>query len=84
MLADPHNPSPQHPSGALLSILVCPLCKGPLSLHLTANAQGVLEKTHLLCPADKLAFPIRDGIPLMLPEEAQPTSSLNSHTHTHV
>lgn len=47
----------------LLSILVCPLCKGPL--HYEAEAG------ELICRADGLAFPIRDGIPVMLEGEAR-------------
>jgi uncharacterized protein YbaR (Trm112 family) len=46
----------------LLDILVCPICKGPLRL----------DKEHqtLDCKADHLAFPIRDGIPVMIDSEA--------------
>ncbi len=51
----------------LLDILVCPLCKGPLR-YLKARQE-------LICRADRLAFPVRDGIPVMLEEEAR---SLNS------
>jgi len=47
----------------LLEILVCPLCKGPLVYR---KAEG-----ELLCKADKLAYPIRDDIPVMLEEEAR-------------
>ncbi len=47
----------------LLEILVCPLCKGPL-----IYAREVGE---LICKADRLAFPIRDGIPVMLEDEAR-------------
>ncbi|MCU0840479.1 MAG: Trm112 family protein [Thiobacillaceae bacterium] len=47
----------------LLEILVCPLCKGPL-MHRK-------EAQELICKADRLAFPIRDGIPVMLEEEAR-------------
>ena len=47
----------------LLEILVCPVCKGPL-VH--RKAQG-----ELVCKADKLAYPIRDDIPVMLEEEAR-------------
>lgn len=47
----------------LLEILVCPLCKGPL---LYRKAEG-----ELVCKADKLAYPIRDDIPVMLEEEAR-------------
>jgi len=47
----------------LLEILVCPLCKGPLVYR--------KEEGELLCKADKLAYPIRDGIPVMLESEAR-------------
>ncbi|HVW52771.1 MULTISPECIES: Trm112 family protein [unclassified Trinickia] len=49
----------------LLEILVCPICKGPLSYD---RAQQ-----ELICHADKLAYPIRDGIPVMLVDEARQT-----------
>lgn len=48
----------------LLDILACPLCKGPLVHH--------REQQVLVCRADRLAFPIKDGIPVMLEEEARP------------
>ena len=47
----------------LLEILVCPLCKS--SLYYDKGAQ------ELICRADRLAFPIQDGIPVMLEEEAR-------------
>lgn len=47
----------------LLEILVCPLTKGVLKLDKRRN-ELVSEKA-------KLAYPIRDGIPVMLPEEAR-------------
>lgn len=47
----------------LLEILVCPLTKGPLSYD--NEAQELISKTA------KLAYPIRGGIPIMLPEEAR-------------
>lgn len=47
----------------LLEILVCPVCKGPL-LYNKSNAE-------LICKADRLAYPIRDDIPVMLEEEAR-------------
>ncbi len=47
----------------LLDILVCPLCKGPLVYKKNEN--------ELICKPDRLAFPIRDGIPVMLEEEAR-------------
>ena len=47
----------------LLEILVCPLTKGALEYD--------AEKQELISRAAKLAYPIRDGIPIMLPEEAR-------------
>lgn len=47
----------------LLDILACPLCKGPLKLS--------EDKTELICKADGLAYPIREGIPVMLESEAR-------------
>ncbi len=47
----------------LLDILVCPVCKGPLVYH--------KESEELICKADRLAFPIRDNIPVMLESEAR-------------
>lgn len=49
----------------LLDILACPLCKGPL--RLVHDPDGQL----LVCRADRLAFPVRDGIPVMLEEAAR-------------
>jgi len=45
----------------LLEILVCPLCKGKL----------LIKKKELICRFDRLAFPIRDDIPVMLEHEAR-------------
>ncbi|MBK7353041.1 MAG: Trm112 family protein [Nitrosomonas sp.] len=47
----------------LLDILVCPLCKGSL-------VYKKIEK-ELICKRDRLAFPIRDGIPIMLEDGAR-------------
>jgi uncharacterized protein YbaR (Trm112 family) len=47
----------------LLEILVCPLTKGPLEYD--------AEKQELISRKAKLAYPIRDGIPIILPEEAR-------------
>jgi len=49
----------------LLELLVCPVCKGPLTDHRTETTR------ELVCHADRLAFPIRDGIPVMLENEAR-------------
>lgn len=48
----------------LLEILVCPLTHGPLEYDRAAG--------ELISRAAKLAYPIRDGVPIMLPEEARP------------
>ena len=45
----------------LLSILVCPLCKGKL----------IDKKSEFICLFDRLAYPVQDGIPVMLEEEAR-------------
>jgi uncharacterized protein YbaR (Trm112 family) len=47
----------------LLDILVCPICKGPLVYDKAAQ--------ELICRGDRLAYPIRDDIPVMLEEEAR-------------
>ena len=51
----------------LIDLLVCPLCKGKLVML----RDEVQRQTALACAADRLAFPIRDGIPVMLEGEAQ-------------
>jgi uncharacterized protein YbaR (Trm112 family) len=48
----------------LLEILVCPLTKEPLRYD--------AARQELISVAARLAFPIRDGIPIMLPDEARP------------
>lgn len=50
----------------LLDILVCPVTKAPLTWD--------AERQELLCKASRLAYPVRDGIPVMLEEEARPLS----------
>lgn len=47
----------------LLDILVCPICKGPLVY--------VKPRQELVCKPDRLAFPVRDGIPIMIEDEAR-------------
>ena len=51
----------------LLAILVCPLCKG--DLHYDKNNQ------ELICRGEKLAYPIREDVPVMLADEARQVSS---------
>jgi hypothetical protein len=63
----PAMSAPDRPASSidpkLLEILVCPLTKGPLEYD--AARQELISKRA------KLAFPIRDGIPIMLPDEAR-------------
>lgn len=47
----------------LLEILVCPLCKGPLVYRKAAQ--------ELICKPCRLAYPVKDDIPVMLEEEAR-------------
>lgn len=50
----------------LLDILACPICKSSLVYK--------KESQELICKADRLAFPVRDGIPVMLEDEARELS----------
>ncbi|MEO7742822.1 MAG: Trm112 family protein [Usitatibacter sp.] len=47
----------------LLEILVCPICKGPLAWN--------KEALELVCKGDRLAFPVKNDIPVMLEDEAR-------------
>lgn len=47
----------------LLDILACPICKGPLKYK--------KDTAELICKGDRLAFPIKDDIPVMLEDEAR-------------
>jgi len=51
----------------LLDILACPICKSSLIYDKAAQ--------ELICKADRLAFPVRDGIPVMLEDEARALTS---------
>ncbi len=61
------NATPERPESTvdpkLLEILVCPVTKGSLEFD--------AAKQELVSRSAKLAYPIRDGIPIMLPEEAR-------------
>ncbi|MCE9852982.1 Trm112 family protein [Shewanella chilikensis] len=48
----------------LLEIVACPICKGRLEYHKQAQ--------QLICKADRLAYPINDGIPVLLADKAEP------------
>ena len=70
-----HNPDADRPGSTtgpvaidrrLLEVLVCPVSKGPLRFD-PHNMELVSEKL-------KLAFPIRDGVPIMIPDEARDIS----------
>jgi uncharacterized protein len=65
--APPVSPSPAEPTRIdprLLEILVCPVTRATLEYD--------SKRQELISRAAKLAYPIRDGIPIMLPEEARP------------
>lgn len=55
--------SAPEPDPRLLEILVCPVCRGPLEYN--------RERQELVSRSARLAYPIRDGIPIMLPDEAR-------------
>ena len=60
---EPHMTNPPSVDPKLLEILVCPVTKGPLEYD--------AARQELISRSAKLAYPIRDGIPIMLPEEAR-------------
>ena len=51
----------------LLEILVCPVCKGPLDYRKLSDQHG----SELVCKGCRLAYAIKDDIPIMLEEEAR-------------
>lgn len=62
MTNEPHTPARVDPK--LLEILVCPLTKAPLRYD--------AARQELISDQARLAYPIRDGIPIMLVDEARP------------
>lgn len=62
-MSDPASPTVTDVDPRLLEILVCPVTRTPLTWD---RAKG-----ELISKAAKLAYPIRDGVPIMLPEEAR-------------
>lgn len=50
----------------LIDILVCPICKSKVSYN--------KETSEIICKIDKLAYPVRDGVPVMLETEARSTN----------
>jgi uncharacterized protein YbaR (Trm112 family) len=61
--AAPDTPPEIDVDPRLLEILVCPVTHGPLEFD--------REKGELISRGARLAYPIRDGVPIMLPEEAR-------------
>lgn len=55
--------SPSEPDPRLLEVLVCPVTRGPLRYDRDAQ--------ELVSEGARLAYPVRDGVPVMLPEEAR-------------
>lgn len=51
----------------LLEIVACPVCKGKLNFN--------KEQNELICQFDRLAYPLREGIPVLLTTEAREVSS---------
>ncbi len=49
----------------LLELLVCPICKGPL------RVAGGGDSFELVCHADRSAYAVREGVPMMIPEDAR-------------
>ncbi len=60
----PRGPDPEEPDPKLLELLVCPVTKGPLTYDRAAR--------ELISPQANLAFPIRNGVPLMTVDAARP------------
>lgn len=55
----------------LLEIVACPICKGKLAYD--------RDKQALICKFDRLAYPIKDGIPVLLEDEAKPLAMDEGH-----
>ncbi len=52
-----------------MEILVCPTCKGPVTLTVYKEADGEIIEGRIDCAACKVEYPIEDGIPNMLPPD---------------
>ncbi len=55
----------------LLEIIACPVCNGKLNY--------TQDKQELICKIDRLAYPVREGIPVLLETEARPLTAEESH-----
>jgi uncharacterized protein YbaR (Trm112 family) len=58
MMAEPHDPDPK-----LLEVLVCPQSRGPLRYD--------REKSEMISVQARLAFPVREGVPILLIDQAR-------------
>jgi uncharacterized protein YbaR (Trm112 family) len=52
---------------SLLAILCCPVCKGELKLAVTRESEDEILEGTLTCAACRVAYPIEDGIPDLIP-----------------
>lgn len=59
----------------LLDIIVCPICKGALRLEKSMAKKPAEAGAELICKRDRLAFPVRDDIPVMLVDQARDMDS---------
>ncbi|WP_039056348.1 Trm112 family protein [Enterobacter sp. Bisph1] len=55
----------------LLEIIACPVCNGKLNY--------TQDKQELICKIDRLAYPVREGIPVLLETEARSLTAEESH-----
>jgi uncharacterized protein YbaR (Trm112 family) len=55
--------------GKLIDIMACPVCKGDLKLRMEKENGGEVISGSLYCGHCDVSYPIRDGIPIMLPPE---------------
>ena len=54
---------------AIVEILACPVCKGPLKLEIVEEKDGDVKKGSLFCAKCNYRYPIEDGIPNLLPPD---------------
>jgi uncharacterized protein YbaR (Trm112 family) len=59
----------------LLDIIVCPLCKGSLKLEKSLPGKPSDADAELVCKRDRLAFPVKEDIPVMLVDQARELDS---------
>lgn len=75
-MTDPMTPSPEDaaetagPSPLFLQTLICPISRGPLTYDRDAN--------ELISKKARLAFPVRDGVPIMLEDEARQLTDIEA------